>query len=144
MSIKMPPHGGEPAAPRWPTDWMRAVLGLCVLQSLEPGPSYGYAIISTLEAAGFGTVKGGTLYPLLARFEAGGWVETEWRAGTSGPGRKYFSLPGAGRTELGRQRTAWERFSTTALTFLAGSPTGPAGRPEHPTASPTPGEGAGQ
>lgn len=95
----------------WPSEWMRAVLTLCVLKALEPTPTYGYAIATSLEAAGFGTVKGGTLYPLLTRLENAGWVETDWRAGESGPGRKYFSLTAPGRIELGRQIEQWERFA---------------------------------
>ncbi len=29
----------------WPSDWLRATLGLAALRALEDGPSYGYAII---------------------------------------------------------------------------------------------------
>ncbi|MDD0860030.1 PadR family transcriptional regulator [Arthrobacter alpinus] len=106
----------------WPGDWNRASLGLCALQALTGGPSYGYAIITALEDAGLGTIKGGTLYPLLTRFETAGWVEVEWRAGESGPGRKYFSLTAAGRTELDRQRKQWHTFTTRTTAFLATAP----------------------
>lgn len=102
----------------WPSDWLRAVLGLSVLQVLADGPSYGYAITTTLAEACLGQVKGGTLYPLLTRFEAAGWVSTEWRAGTQGPGRKYFSLTDAGRAELAEQLLLWERFSTITKNHL--------------------------
>lgn len=105
-------------APTWPTDWMRAALGLCALRALESGPSYGYAILMELEAAGLGAVKGGTLYPLLTRYEAAGWVVTAWHAGTAGPGRKYFSLTDIGHAELDGQRSAWERFTATTLKHL--------------------------
>lgn len=94
-----------------PQDWLRGFLGMCVLKTLEPGPTYGYAIISDLAEAGLGEIKGGTLYPLLTRFESRGLVEIEWRAGQNGPGRKYFSLTGAGRTELDSLKAAWGDFS---------------------------------
>lgn len=100
------------AAP-WPSDWLRAALGLGVLRVLAEGPSYGYAITTTLAKAGLGQIKGGTLYPLLTRFEVAGWVSTEWRAGTQGPGRKYFSLTPTGHAELAGQLALWRRFSTT-------------------------------
>lgn len=100
---------------------MRAILGLCVLKSLDDGPTYGYAIATSLEAAGFGTVKGGTLYPLLTRFENAGWLETEWRAGEAGPGRKYFSLTTTGRQELERRAQQWERFATHTTNHLSGT-----------------------
>lgn len=103
----------------WPSDWMRATLGMCALRALEPGPSYGYAIISALAEAGLGTIKGGTLYPLLTRFESAGWVATEWRPGEGGPGRKYFSLTEDGRRTLNEQREAWSGFTGITTAFLS-------------------------
>ncbi|WP_354178387.1 PadR family transcriptional regulator [Arthrobacter sp. UYP6] len=97
---------------------MRATLGLCVLKALDGGATYGYAIASRLEEQGFGAVKGGTLYPLLTRFEAAGWVTASWRAGDGGPGRKYFSLTADGSRELAGQRELWARFAGTVEAFL--------------------------
>ena len=102
----------------WPSDWMRATLSLCVLKALDGGATYGYAIASSLEEQGFGTVKGGTLYPLLTRFETAGWVTASWHAGDGGPGRKYFSLTPAGHRELAGQRELWARFTGTVDRFL--------------------------
>lgn len=110
------PHKEERAD--WPSDWMRATLGMCALQALESGPSYGYAIIAELAEAGMGTVRGGTLYPLLTRFETAGWVETQWRAGDGGPGRKYFALTEAGHATLDEQRAAWKLFTQTTNNHL--------------------------
>jgi PadR family transcriptional regulator PadR len=95
---------------RWPGEWLRGALGLCVLGVLGNGPTYGYAIIQSLAEAGLGTVKGGTLYPLLGRFEADGLVESSWQAGDAGPGRKFFTLTAAGRRELADRTRDWERF----------------------------------
>lgn len=97
---------------------MRAILGALTLRALEDGPSYGYAIITDLENHGLGTVKGGTLYPLLTRYEAAGFVTVEWRPGEAGPGRKYFSLTDLGREELARVRAEWSVFSTTSVSYL--------------------------
>lgn len=103
----------------WPGDWNRASLGLCTLAALSAGPTYGYAIITALQDAGLGTFKGGTLYPLLARFESAGWVEVDWRPGESGPDRKYFSLTPTGVAELESQRHQWRSFTTSTTAFLA-------------------------
>lgn len=118
-------HGSDTSQEAaWPSDWLRATLGMCALKSLEPGPSYGYAIITALEEAGLGTMKGGTLYPLLTRFEAAGLLTTEWRAGNGGPGRKYFALTPAGQTALDEQRSAWARFAKTTNDYLNKSDAG--------------------
>ncbi|MFY1668969.1 PadR family transcriptional regulator [Plantactinospora sp. WMMB334] len=95
---------------RWPGDWLRGVLELCVLGALADGPTYGYAIAQRLERAGLGVVRGGTLYPLLARLQAETLVEAHWQAGEGGPGRKYFTLTTAGRTELAARAALWARF----------------------------------
>ena len=97
----------------WPSEWLRGVLGVCVLRILLDGPSYGYAITQRLAEAGLGTVKGGTLYPLLGRMEEAGHVEVDWRPGDGGPGRKYFVLTEQGRHEAGQQAARWADFTTT-------------------------------
>ena len=103
---------------RWPAEWMRGVLEVCVLRVIGCGPTYGYAIAQALEDAALGTVKGGTLYPLLARFETAGLVAVEWRPGTSGPGRKYYTLTDAGRAEAARRSADWLAFSDAARALL--------------------------
>lgn len=113
------PGSAGPEMPDWPSDWMRATLGFLALRALAAGPSYGYAIIGDLEQHGFGTIKGGTLYPLLTRYETAGLVVTEWRAGDGGPGRKYFALTERGRAELARLRSDWVRFTDISTTYLS-------------------------
>jgi PadR family transcriptional regulator PadR len=91
---------------------------LLTLRALEAGPSYGYAIIGELEQQGLGAIKGGTLYPLLTRYEAAGLVVTEWRPGEADPGRKHFSLTERGQTELARLRKEWARFTEISNSYL--------------------------
>ena len=97
---------------------MRGVLEVCVLAVLDGGPTYGYAISASLEEAGLGAIKGGTLYPLLGRLEAAGLVEVQWRAGESGPGRKYYELNDAGRRALAEKSEAWRRFTDRTRELL--------------------------
>lgn len=98
---------------QWPSEWLRGVLGVCVMRVLLDGPSYGYAITQRLAQAGLGTVKGGTLYPLLGRLEEAGDVEVEWRPGEGGPGRKYFALTAAGRQRAHQLAVDWAAFTDT-------------------------------
>ncbi len=109
----------EVGADSWPTEWLRGALGVCVVHVIASGPTYGYAIASALADAGFGTVKGGTLYPLLARLEERGLVAVEWRAGDGGPGRKFYALTAAGRAEHKRQSAHWLDFTVLTDTFLS-------------------------
>lgn len=112
------PDDPETTHPAWPGDWLRGVLGVCVLHALADGPTYGYALAVRLAEGGLGTIKGGTLYPLLARFEQAGLVDVEWRAGEGGPGRKYYRLTDAGRAELAVGSGQWRAFAATTSAFL--------------------------
>ena len=95
----------------WPSDWLRGVLEVCALRVLADGPTYGYAIGARLAEMGLGTPKGGTLYPLLSRFEAAGLVSVEWRAGESGPGRKFYELTDTGRASFAQKAARWAEFA---------------------------------
>ncbi|WP_129656893.1 PadR family transcriptional regulator [Rothia halotolerans] len=119
----------------WPGEWLRGVLGFAVLRMLDDGPTYGYAIAARLEEAGFGTVKGGTLYPLLGRLEAAGSLTVQWRAGQGGPGRKYYSITEEGRRSLGEQAASWRRFAEVVDGVLTGASATPGREPERTTDS---------
>lgn len=107
----------------WPGEWLRGVLDVCVLAVLAEGPTYGYAVAARLDELGLGAVKGGTLYPLLARLEQGGLVTTQWRPGDGGPGRKYFALTQDGRRELEDRGAAWSRFAALTSSITSGTTT---------------------
>lgn len=94
----------------WPSDWLRAILPLVSLSILDRGPAHGYAILQALESMGLGSVKGGTLYPLLARQQELGRIEHRWETGQPGPARKVFHLTDRGRRELELLAEAWKRL----------------------------------
>lgn len=96
----------------WPASWLRGFLELAVLAVIAEGETYGYEITRRLEKTGFGTVKGGTLYPILRRLEDSSLVTTQWRAGDSGPGRKYYLITPDGTAELSASAHTWRLFST--------------------------------
>jgi PadR family transcriptional regulator, regulatory protein PadR len=103
---------------QWPADWLRGVLSLCVLAVVAEGPTYGYAVAQRLQGAGLGTIKGGTLYPVLTRLEQEGLLTSSWREGEGGPGRKYFALTRAGRDALDDRTAAWRVFTDRAAGLL--------------------------
>ncbi|MBO3129885.1 PadR family transcriptional regulator [Dermatophilus congolensis] len=102
----------------WPSEWLRGLLSLAVRRTLLEGPTYGYAISTALAEAGFGDVKGGTLYPLLSRLEASGDITSEWRQGDNGPGRKYFRLTPDGESRFQQEATKWAEFAQHTTRFI--------------------------
>jgi PadR family transcriptional regulator, regulatory protein PadR len=107
----------------WPTEWLRALLPLCVLGVVAEEETYGYAIAQRLQSAGLGVVKGGTLYPVLNRLEQDGLVTSSWREGIGGPGRKFFTVTPAGRAHLAERTSAWSTFTERAGALLPATST---------------------
>lgn len=100
------------------SSWLKGVLDLLVLAELTEGESYGYALAASLDEAGFGRIKGGTLYPVLNRLEEAGLVAAEFRAAEKGPGRRYYHLTDQGREVLAAQGAAWAEFDTSVREVL--------------------------
>ena len=91
----------------WNAELTRGVLSHAVLTALEPAPSHGYELVSTMREHGFPRLNGGTLYPLLRRLEEQGLVSHEWDTSAAGPAKKVFRLTELGVAELQHARTAW-------------------------------------
>ena len=103
----------------WPREWLRGVLPLCTLAIIESDEeTYGYAITQRLKGAGLGVIKGGTLYPILARLESDGLITSTWRGGDTGPGRRYVAITEAGREYLVEQAARWRQLSRHAEGLL--------------------------
>ena len=51
-------------------------------------------------ARGLPGIVGGTVYPVLNRLETEGRLSSEWREGSGGPGRKFYSITAAGEAWL--------------------------------------------
>ncbi|MPV51226.1 MULTISPECIES: PadR family transcriptional regulator [unclassified Pseudactinotalea] len=102
----------------WPSDWLRGVLETMALAVVSEGETYGYLIAAQLADAGMGTIKGGTLYPVLNRLERERALSSQWRQGDGGPGRKYYRITGAGRDRLEEQRARWHTFTERASSIM--------------------------
>jgi PadR family transcriptional regulator, regulatory protein PadR len=90
------------------TQFLRGALDLCLLAVMAEGPAYGYEMTKRLRARGLATVGEGSIYPLLARLEREGLVETERAASNGGPPRKYYRPSRAGRRALESGIAEWQ------------------------------------
>jgi len=104
------PASSGPAEAPWPAAWVRAALEPAILGSLAAGPLHGYGIAQALAARGFGQLRGGSLYPILARLEAAGHVTAAGVEGQAGPGRKDYAITDAGRAAYLAAVADWERL----------------------------------
>ena len=93
------------------------MLELAVLAVIAQGETYGYEILSTLEAAGLTGVGDASVYGTLRRLEQAGQLKSRLQASDSGPARKYYSLTADGTRQLASGTYAWNSI-TNALERL--------------------------
>jgi PadR family transcriptional regulator PadR len=106
-------------AAKWEVQLRKGCLELAILAALWDGRRYGLEILRLIENDSELIISEGTIYPLLARLKALGWVESEWVESDSGHPRKYYALTAAGRQRAQEMAAIWERFSSSMGRMLA-------------------------
>jgi PadR family transcriptional regulator, regulatory protein PadR len=96
-----------------PSDLIQGTLDVLILKALATEPRHGWAIAKRIQAASGDVlqIKQGSLYPALHRLEHQGLISAEWRANDTGREAKFYSLTKAGRAQLQKELTQWERLS---------------------------------
>ena len=85
---------------------------LLILSLLEARARHGYEISKLIESRSRGVVKFNvaSLYPLLYRLEARGWLEGKWVEKAGQRRRRYYRLTPAGKRVLAERRHTWATF----------------------------------
>jgi PadR family transcriptional regulator, regulatory protein PadR len=105
----------------WTSQLRRGVLELCILRLLRHGQSYGYEIVTRLDALGPLAAGENTVYPLLRRLKADGYLETFTRDSPAGPPRQYYRLTPDGRRRLAAIEREWTAMvHAVELAFVKG------------------------
>ena len=91
---------------------LQGTLDLLILRTLIFGSRHGQGIARAIQQTSGKEllVEHGALYPALQRLEDRGWISAKW--GTSATNRKarFYTLTAAGRTQLAKERTKWNRL----------------------------------
>ena len=95
----------------------KGILDVCVLYAVSKGESYGYKIISDLE--GIIEISESTLYPILKRLEASGYVTTR-TAEYSGRLRRYYKITSTGLKKLHDGREDFLEINTIYRKIFGG------------------------
>lgn len=99
------------------TQMRRGVVGPCVLALLRGGARYGLDIAQELQGIGL-IASAGTIYPVLSRLEATGYVVSKWVVESDERPRRFYELTASGRAEVGAFRSEWTTFAQTVSTML--------------------------
>ena len=103
-------------------DVWQGTLALMVLKTLDTmGPLHGYGIARRIEqTSGDALILNyGTLYPSLVKLEQEGYIESEWGVSDNNRKAKYYKLTRAGRKQLEREATEWNRTTEILARFLS-------------------------
>ena len=94
---------------------------LLILSLVEERARHGYEISKLIETRSRGMLKFNvaSLYPLLYRLEARGWIQGRWVDKAGQRRRRFYKLTSAGRKVLGAQRSTWQVFAA-AINRIAG------------------------
>jgi PadR family transcriptional regulator, regulatory protein PadR len=95
------------------SDLLQGTLELLVLKTLSLEPMHGWGISQRIQQMSRDVLRvtQGSLYPALQRMKTRGWIVSEWRITENNRRARYYSLTAAGRRELAREQSQWERSS---------------------------------
>jgi len=85
---------------------------LAILSVLGERPLHGYELARRIETRTGGALRFtlASLYPLLYRMEARGWLRASWDETSAGRARRYYRLTAAGRKRLAPLRKEWKEL----------------------------------
>ena len=95
----------------WIVQLRKGALEYCLMLVLRRGESYGYEIIQALAEVEDLSVGESTVYPILARLKAEGFLKARLGRSGAGPMRRYFSLTEKGRIRLAMMDAYWPMLS---------------------------------
>ena len=113
------PEPSEIDFAKWEVQLRKGSLGLAVLAVLWEGRLYGLELLRKLESVAGLSVPEGTIYPLLSRLNAAGFVESEWVEAEAGHPRKYYRLTANGRLYTREIANTWIEFTSGLTRLLA-------------------------
>ena len=104
------------------TELLQGTLELLILKTLSLEPLHGWGIRRRIRQMSRDVfqVNQGSLYPALQRMQSKGWIRSEWRTTENNRRARYYLPTDAGRRELERERSQWER-SVAAVNWVLDS-----------------------
>ena len=94
---------------------------LLILSLVDGRPRHGYEIAKLIESLSAGALKFqvASLYPLLYRLEARGWIAGTWVEKPGSRRCRFYKLTPAGRKHLERETRDWHETTAIVARFLS-------------------------
>lgn len=99
---------------------LQGTLDVLILKALALESMHGWGISLRIQQVSKNVLQvgQGSLYPALHRLERERWISSEWRPSDNNRRAKYYSLTKAGRRQLEKELTEWERMSSAIALVL--------------------------
>jgi PadR family transcriptional regulator, regulatory protein PadR len=100
---------------------LQGTLDLLILRTLIFGSQHGQGIARAIQQTSDEEllVEHGALYPALQRLEQREWISAKWGISTNNRKARFYSLTSAGREQLAKETTKWNRLSAAIARILA-------------------------
>jgi PadR family transcriptional regulator PadR len=100
---------------------LQGTLDLLILRTLIFGSQHGQGIARAIQQTSDSEllVEHGALYPALQRLEERGWISAKWGVSTNNRKARFYSLTSAGRKQLTKETTKWNRLTAAIERILA-------------------------
>ena len=99
---------------------LQGTLDLLILRTLIFGSQHGQGIARAIQETSQEEllVEHGALYPALQRLEERGWISAKWGVSSNNRKARFYSLTAAGRKQLLKETTKWNRLSKAIARIL--------------------------
>lgn len=94
----------------WQTQLRKGMLDIVILNLLSHGPCHGYEMVQRMKKIQGLKIREGNVYPILARLQEDGLIESYTEQSTDGPPRKYFKVTPSGQQTLSDMNAHWEQM----------------------------------
>src|SRR5215470_13148198 len=93
---------------------LQGTLDLLILRTLIFGSQHGQGIARAIQQTSDEEllVEHGALYPALQRLEQRGLISAKWGISSNNRKARFYSLTAAGRKQLGKETSKWNRLAT--------------------------------
>lgn len=104
------------------SEMLKGVLKILVLKLISNENLYGYALVKELnhQTQGLISIKEGTLYPVLHKFEQSKDIKSYWEESESGRKRKYYQITKQGEQTLTELIEKWQYLEQAMKSVLGG------------------------
>jgi len=102
-------------------DFLNGVPELVVLRLLARQPMYGYELVQAIRLTSAGELSfgEGSIYPVLHKLEAAGWLSSQ-NEQVGGRGRVVYRVTTSGKKRLAGSSAEWQRIAAAIERILQG------------------------